>query len=285
MSEGERTGRQADGEAAAGAIEPLLPAESVSLERDELQRFIALLESLDIDAWAKPVSRPDWTVHALVAHVTGGYAAQAHFVEMRRQTAPRVVRFYRMQGESLAETIARIHIGDRRHRSPVRLIAELREVGPAAIDRRARLFRPLQVVGRVVGDAIRLPAVPLGPFRSVRDLWLHRFDIAESTGTPFDLDRDHDGRIVAELMRIMANRCGAAIGERAVDLAISGPAGGRWRFGADGDPCASIAMEPRVFALLISGRRSPAGIRERSTVEGDVKLAMSLLTAIHPGRR
>lgn len=266
----------------ARSIPPLAPAESIELERAQLGAFVSLLESLPLEAWRLPTARSSWEVQTLVAHIAGKYAAQASFAELRRQTTPRLVRFYRMEGESLADTVARIQIGDRRHRSPGQLIAELREEGRSAIERRTMLFRPLRVVGWVAATNLRLPAVPLGPFRSVRELWFHRFDISDAAGIAFALETERDGPIIAELVRNLAGAGDAVVGERAVELIVRGPAGGRWRFGAGDNPEATIELEPRVFALLLSGRRSPAGVRERSIVAGDVRLAMSLLSAIHP---
>lgn len=267
----------------AESIPPADPNEAVGLERDELERFSATIEAIPFEAWELPVRHAGWDVHALVAHVAGSYAAQASFGELRRQSAPRVVRFYRMEGESLGETVARIQIGDRRNHSPARLIAELREVGPRAVDHRARLFRPFQLVRRAFDGNPRLPALPLGPFHAVRDLWFHRLDLSEATGTAFCLSQSHDGRIIALLVRAVARRGVEALGELTVDLEISGAAGGRWRFGEQSEPAAVIGMEPVTFAKLLTKQHSAAGIRERSQVDGDVKTAMGLLSAIHSG--
>ena len=266
-----------------GAIPPASPNEALELERGELERFVAALETLPPEAWTLPVRRSGWDVHALVAHVAGSYAAQASFDELRRQTAPRVVRFYRMESDSLGETIARIQVGDRRTRSPAQLIAELREAGPRAIDHRAVVFRPLQLVGRALGGNRHLPVVLFAPFQAVRDLWFHRLDLTEATTTAFVTDREHDGRILELLIRYVAPRATTALGERTVDLTLLGAAGGRWRFGEQAKAAAVIEMAPVVFAKLLDNQYSAAGIRERSQVDGDVRTAMSLLSAIHSG--
>jgi uncharacterized protein (TIGR03083 family) len=262
------------------AIQPASPNEALELEWGELERFVAALEAIPFDAWTLPVRGRGWDVHALVAHVAGSYAAQASFGELRRQTAPRVVRFYRMEGESLGETIARIQIGDRRNHSPAQMIAELREVGPRAIEHRTVVFRPLQLVGRALAGNRRLPVIPFAPFQAVRDLWFHRLDLTEATSTEFSADRQHDGRILEQLIRLVAPQGAEALGERTVDLIVSGAAGGRWRFGEQSEPAAVVEMGPVVFAKLIGKQHSAAGIRERSRVDGDVRTAMSLLSAI-----
>jgi uncharacterized protein (TIGR03083 family) len=264
----------------ADAIPPASPNEALELERGELERFVAALETLPPDAWTLSVRYRDWDVHALVAHVVGSYAAQASFGELRRQTAPRLLRFYRMEGETLGDAIARIQIGDRQNRSPAQVIAELREVGPRAIEHRAVLFRPLQLVGRALVGSRHLPVVPFAPFQAVRDLWFHRLDLTEATSTAFSVDRQHDGRIVELLIRSVAPQGAEALGERSVDLILSGAAGGQWRFGEQAEPDAVIDMSPVTFAKLLTKQYSAAGIRERSQVEGDVQIAMSLLSAI-----
>jgi hypothetical protein len=266
--------------APAVSILPASPDEAVALERRELEQFIAALIDVPLECWFEPASNRGTDLRALAAHVAGGYAAQARFAELRRQADPRMLRLYRMEGESLADTVARIQIGDRRQRQPEELIAELREVGPIAIDHRARLFSPLQVLMRVLTVRPSLPRVPLGPFQAVRDLWYHRLDLAEMTEAAFTLNSEHDGRIIELLVGAAAAPANRALGEAGVDLKITTAAGGEWRFGDNPVSDAEIEMDPVAFAKLLRGDRSAAAARERSRIDGDVKTAMRLLSAI-----
>lgn len=266
------------------AIEPALPSEAVRLEQGELERFIAAVAALPADAWSLPTRDHGRTVHGLIAHVAGSYAAQAHLFELRRQTAPRVIRFYHSAGESLAETIARIQVGDRRTRSPEQLIAELSQAGPRAIGHREALFRPLGLIGRITGGAEWASDLPLGPLQAVRDLWFHRLDLADATGTAAAYDRDQDPRLVELLVRSVGEQGSRGVGSRAVDLIVTGEGGGRWRFGQATEPTVEIEMTPLIFAKWLRKRLSAAGIRERSRVEGDVRAAMNLLLAVQSGR-
>jgi hypothetical protein len=265
----------------ATSILPVTPDEAVALERRELEQFIAALIEVPPESWFDPAGDHGKDLRALVAHVAGGYAAQASFAELRRQAHPKMLRLYRMEGDSLAMTVTRIQIGDRRHRPPEELIAELREVGPIAIDHRARLFSPLQALMRVLPARPGLPRVPLGPFQAVRDLWYHRLDLAEMTGAGFTLNSEHDGRILELLVRAAAASANRVLGEASVDLKITTAAGGVWRFGDHPRPDAAIEMDPVAFAKQLGRRRSPAATRERSHIEGDVKTAMMLLSALH----
>jgi hypothetical protein len=204
---------------------------------------------------------------------------------LRRQTSPRVIRFFRMEGEPFAETIARIQIADRRQLGTDELIAELREAGLVAIERRGRFARPFDALVRALPTGRWRIGLPVAPVRALRDLWLHRFEIILATDLPLTFERAHDGPIFAELVRASARAGDAAAGERAVEVIVAGEAGGRWLFGAGDAALATIELEPVRFVELIAGRRSPAAIRERARVEGDVKLAMRLLGAIHPDGR
>jgi hypothetical protein len=98
------------------------------------------------------------------------------------------------------------------------------------------------------------------------------------------LDNAHDGRIVALLARDRAASATRALGQQSVDLVVTDPAGGRWRYGSKSEPDAVIGLDAVVLAKLLARRRSPAATRERSTIHGDVKTAMILLTSLHNGR-
>jgi hypothetical protein len=265
----------------ASSIPPVTPAEAVALEREELTRFIESAAELPPDAWSFPVGSSKRDIHGLVAHVAGGYAAQARFAEFRRQAHPQILRLYRMDGESISETVARVQIGDRAHRSPADLLDELREVGPVAITHRELLFRPFRLVQRALGSARPLPAIPLAPFQAVRDLWYHRLDLTEAAGTGMNVDRDHDGRVLAIMARSSVAEVTRALGERAVDITVRAPDLGRWRFGSPSQPEAVIEIDTITLAKLLGKRRSPAATRERSRIDGEVKTAMVLLTALH----
>lgn len=264
-------------------IAPVTPSEAVALERVELERLIDVLEQLPGEAWIAPVADGRRTVHDLVAHVAGSYAARGSFDQLRRQIDPRMIRLFRMDGDSLGDTLARLQIGDRAHHSPDQLIEELRTAGPRAIRLRSLLFRPLDLVpaGRIARP--RIGGTSLAPFAAVRELWFHRLDISEAAGHGFGLREEHDARVLAGFLRASVEAAERNLGSRSVELRFVGM-GQRYRYGNGDEIDAVIEIDPVTLAKLVAKRRSPAATRERSTIEGDVKTAMVVLSAIHGDR-
>jgi hypothetical protein len=86
-----------------------------------------------------------------------------------------------------------------------------------------------------------------------RDPWMHRIDITRATGRPHVLTREHDGRIVADVVAEWARRHG-----RPFELTLTGPAGGRYGAGdGSGDELVIDAVE---FGRTLSGRAAGSGL-------------------------
>lgn len=85
-----------------------------------------------------------------------------------------------------------------------------------------------------------------------RDTWMHRADLARATGRPMTLTPDHDGVLVADIVKEWADRHG-----RSYSLLLAGPAGGSWGQGDDGE---EIAMDAVDFCRAISGRAAQPGL-------------------------
>jgi hypothetical protein len=80
---------------------------------------------------------------------------------------------------------------------------------------------------------------------------MHRLDLARATGRKPLLTADHDGVIVADIVAEWARRHG-----QPYRLELTGPAGGSWNFGADGE---QTVMEAADFCWVVSGRTDPYG--------------------------
>lgn len=85
-----------------------------------------------------------------------------------------------------------------------------------------------------------------------RDTWMHRSDIAEATGRPMVLTTDHDGLIVADVVREWAARHG-----QPCSLILTGPAGGSWTWGQDGPGYQLDAVQ---FCRILSRRGQGEGL-------------------------
>ena len=61
--------------------------EAFTLLRTELGRFLALVEMLNPDDWAKPTACTEWTVRDMLAHQAGGYVSGTGYRELFRHRA------------------------------------------------------------------------------------------------------------------------------------------------------------------------------------------------------
>ena len=81
---------------------------------------------------------------------------------------------------------------------------------------------------------------------------MHRADIARATGAEMFLTPEHDGRIIADVVAEWARRHG-----KPFTLALTGPAGGEYIGGQDGDRITLDAVE---FCRTLAGRANGAGL-------------------------
>ena len=241
--------------------------EAYLLLKTALERLLALLETLDADDWTKPTACTLWNVRDMVAYQAGGYASGTGYGEMLRQYSARPRR-----GELPEDAINALQLRERAGKSPDELIEELRKVGPIACQKWSHQFRLIKPVA--------MPH-PVGGFLSVRhlmwithsrDTWMHRLDICRATNRSFCQTPEHDGRIVALVMRDVDIRLREKLDGRAIAFDLTGVAGGRWKVGA-GDIAATVQMDALDFNLLASGRSPYIQGVTRAALSGDVALA------------
>ena len=171
--------------------------------------------------------------------------------------------------------INRRQIEDRAGKSPAELLAELREVGPKAINTRQKLPALLRA----------LPVMPMGPPVGTtpvgyltddiypRDTWSHRLDICHATGREMLLTPEHDGRLTALIVRDLDRILRPKLSGKAVVFELTGPAGGTWQIGR-GTPSATLRMDTLDFHLLASQRIPAQSLgQDRVSISGDLELA------------
>ncbi len=199
--------------------------------------------------------------------------------EFKRQYSPLAQRPYRRAGLSSLDALNQIQVDDRAQASPAELMAELRTVGPRAIATRQRLpailralRQPFPVIGLARLDYLTDLIYP-------RDMWMHRLDICRATGREMVQTAEHDGRIVALVVRDLGRKLARGLKRGAVVYELTGAAGGAWRIGAGAAPAATIRMNALDFNLLASGRLTPRDARARpdTAVSGDPNVAASAL--------
>lgn len=248
--------------------------EAYRLLQTELERLLALVETLEPDDWKQPTACSAWNVRDMLAHQAGGYASGTGYKEMFRQ--------YRNKPKSdqlPEDAVNEFQLQERADKSPAELIAELRRVGPVAAKKWAYQFRLFKLVSIPHPDAGKLSLRHLMWVTHSRDTWMHRLDICRATGREFKQTREHDSRIAELVMLDVADCLSRKYNGPALVFELTGLAGGTWKIGA-GDPAATITMDVLDFNIFASGRYTYEEARPMATVTGDVASAETALKEI-----
>ncbi|MGY1915315.1 maleylpyruvate isomerase family mycothiol-dependent enzyme [Blastococcus sp. SYSU DS0973] len=221
------------------------------LAATEYERFLAVLRDLAAPDWHRPTDCPGWDVRAMAAHVLGMAEMAASVREMARQQ-----RLAGRAGGGI-DALTDVQVREHAHLDGPAIATRLEAAAPRAVRNRRRMSR---LVGRA-----RLPEEQvLGEIHEywrigflldvvlTRDVWMHRIDVCRATGREPQLTPDHDGVLVADVVAEWAQRHG-----RPYRLTLTGPAGGSWASGADGEQLELDAVE---FCRLLSGRDSGSGL-------------------------
>jgi len=221
------------------------------------------VDGLPDDAWDKATSLPGWTVHDVVAHVTGTESM--------------------LQGEDTPE--ADIDVSTLEHvRNDIgvlneRWVRKLRGVPHAELLKRfrettAQRREALSAMGE--GQWHELTATPAGPdsygrFMRVRifDCWMHEHDVREAVGRPNSDGLDGtDSRLaldeIAASMGFVVGKLGRAPEGSRVRLELTGPLSRTINVSVDqrakvvdeldAEPTATISLDGLLFTRLAGGR-------------------------------
>jgi uncharacterized protein (TIGR03083 family) len=261
-------------------IPPVTRREAYMLARNEYELLVAVIRSLEGDDWQQPTACTLWDVKSIVAHVTGALAGYASWTQFKRQYSPLSHKPYKGRFTDQVDIINAIQVDDRRAYSPEELVGELLAVGPRALTRRSQIPAPLRLI-RVPGGAA------FGPFSLgylldtiyTRDMWSHRLDICRATGHKMILTPDHDGRIIALVIRDLAQTLAHKLGWASILYDLQGGAGGIYKIGKHPSPAAKITLDVVDFNLLASGRITPEQASSVNLVEleGDIELAQMVV--------
>lgn len=248
-------------------------ADALATIRAEHAAALALLQRLDDADWECSTDCPGWTVHNVVAHMVGQNEELARPDRLVR----RVRQARRSDDLGVLDAHNRRQVQERAHASPGQLIAELARWGPRAARAAGRIPGPLRRIrlSMLFPEARDQPEDTvdfLVRVLMVRDLWMHRSDIAAATARSLDLG-PHDREVVRQVMRDLALGWTAP----AVLLQLTGPAGGCYSLG-DGAPVATVRADAIAYLRLLSGR--PADVQP--TTGGDPDAAASVLAARMP---
>jgi len=186
-------------------------------------------------------------------HVLGACEAGASIREnVHQMRAARMRR--KAHGVSLEAGLSAVQVADREHLSPDELLDRLQEVAPKTVTGRSRTPRLLRAA-KIGVDAPVVETWSLGYLIDViylRDMWMHRIDTVRATGADLALSRDHDGRIVADVVAEWARRHGEPF-----TLELTGAAGGSFVAGTGGP---SLTMDAVDFCSVLAGRGEATGL-------------------------
>jgi uncharacterized protein (TIGR03083 family) len=235
------------------------PARAAGLDRPtamrlaavEYGRFEGLLRSLDPADWTRPTDCPTWDVRAVAGHVLG----MAEMAASVRGVVGQNAAAARAGGGIDALTAHQVRLAA--HLEPAQLVERFATTASRAVRGRRLLST---TIGRltlpedqVVGD--RTERWRFGFLFDVvltRDTWMHRVDVCRATGRSVHLTAEHDGVLIADVVAEWAQRHG-----RPYRLRLTGPAGGTWSAGREGEELELDAVE---FCRVLSGRGAGAGL-------------------------
>jgi uncharacterized protein (TIGR03083 family) len=225
---------------------------ALSVLATEAARMESLLRSLPVEQWALPTASAGWTVHDVAAHVVGQFEGLARpWVTWRR-----IRRARRDHPElGILDGHNRCQVEDRRELPPESMIDLLERFAAGS----------LRMLGLAPGPVRRLPLSLLFPearelpedrvdyllrVLAARDVWMHRLETADAVGRRVVSDR-HDRYIVEQVIADL----GAAWTGPAVQLTLTGRAGGAWLIGSD-RPRTALTADAIGLMRHLSGRRA-----------------------------
>jgi uncharacterized protein (TIGR03083 family) len=232
-----------------GSVARIERREAPGLAAEEYRRLAMLAAELSPDDWSRPSPDcPKWTVRDVLAHVAGAMAGTS----LREGTRQRKLAGDRSKtsGRTFLDEMNELQIADRAELSDAAIARELQErIKPAANARR-----------RVPGPLRRAPipnakGLTLGQVVDViltRDAWMHRVDVCRATDRQPWLTVEHDGRVVADVVREWADRHGHPF-----TLRLTGVAGGTFTRVGDGPDLELDAVE---FCRILAARSPGEGL-------------------------
>lgn len=264
------------------------PIDARPLFAVEQRLLLELLDGLAPEEWERPTACPGWTVKDVAAHVLGDDVGRlARSRDGHQGDGPRV-------GEAFPAFIHRINddwVTATRRLSPRVLVDLLRTVGDQVVEHWRGV--ELHTFGEPVTWAGPDPApVWLDAARDHSEYWVHRRQIAEAVGRTGDPDPSLDTVLdtFARALPQALERIDAPSGA-AVELRVSGPAGGVWsvrgrahgwaleRLAAVG-PAARITMDAETFRRLCTRGIEPAEAHAQAHVRGDPGLVDAALQIV-----
>jgi uncharacterized protein (TIGR03083 family) len=238
-------------------IETLTHQEAMRLQAEELVRTLALLRSLDKVEWTAATDCPAWNIRAMYQHVLGACEAGASMRENIHQL--RRARAYRKtHGGPLEAALSGVQVRERADLRPAQIVGQLTAVAPKTVRRRTRTPAALRDHAKMAVDGPVHETWNLGYLIDIiylRDLWMHRVDVAHALHRSLELTADHDGRIIADIVAEWAHRHG-----KSFFLELTGPAGGTYTHHQDVPDTEHLSLDAVEFCRTLAGRAHQTGL-------------------------
>jgi uncharacterized protein (TIGR03083 family) len=234
-------------------ITPLSHDEAMTLAETEWDRLLAVIDSLQPEDWSRRTDCTDWDVRSMLGHILGALEMQSDPAERLRQVTAAAAVAAQSGGLRL-DAMTALQVREHAALTPDDLGRALHEAAPRGLAARRGTTQQQR-------DAPFDPALPgesgwtfgyLFDVIHTRDPWIHRVDISRAVGREMEVDADHDGRIVADVVADWARRHGQPF-----TLTLTGPAGGVFTAASGGDQLELDAVE---FCRVLSGRAPGSGL-------------------------
>ena len=238
-------------------IGPLTHDEAMRLQAHELERMLVLLRSLDDAAWTAATDCPAWDVRAMCRHVLGACEAGASMRENVHQMR-RAWAYRKRHGGPLEAALSAVQVRDRAQLAPAQVVDRLTAIAPKTVRGRTRVPALVRNQAKLKVDGPVYETWKLGYLIDtiyLRDLWMHRVDVARAIDRPLELSAGHDGRIVADIVVEWARRHGQPF---VVDL--TGPAGGTYAQRPDALEAERVELDAVEFCRTLAGRAEATGL-------------------------
>ncbi len=238
-------------------IRPHIPRPlAMQLAETEYARMAETLAGLGPDDWTRPTDCTLWEVRQLACHMIGMANMVTTPLETRRQSR-KAEAIAKAQGVDQLTATTGLQVSERADWTIADIVEGAKKVGPKALRgrrltpgfmRKRRFPDPQHVNGRDEHWTIGF----LSDVILTRDPWMHRMDIAKAVDAQPVLTPEHDGVILADVVAEWAERHG-----QPYRLTLTGPAGGTWSSGTDGQV---IEMDAIEFCRVVSGRGTGEGL-------------------------
>jgi uncharacterized protein (TIGR03083 family) len=190
-------------------------------------------------------------------HVLGACEAGASMRENVRQL--RRARGYRKQhGGPLEAALSTVQVTERAELSSAQVLERLAAIAPKTVRGRARTPALVRNHAKMAVDGPVFETWKLGYLLDtiyLRDLWMHRVDVAHALDLPVQLSTAHDGRIVADVVAEWAHRHG-----KPFLLDLTGPAGATYAHDPEVPEAERISIDAVEFCRTLAGREPATGL-------------------------